>query len=311
MAAQKKSLAQMDLNEIWQDPKGRMIVLITLGVVVLGIIIGVVVTNLPPPQTAAGGQSNVFTDPTAGPGGGMPGGPAGMAPDPGGRLPGAGGAGTDFGAMGPGGGMDATGGFAGGFGGASGGAAPVADIDDQKDPGVPTRANPFRENSDLAAVVKSVPERTPDIPAPPGLYDEIKPQKPIVTETGDELEGPPIPAMRVSGIIEGQQVAAMLHIGSAYITAIPGQEIPKDNPTYRVESIEKEKVVLTRRWELGNRKGIQRIEVPLAADPSQQLGGIGGFPGGPGMLGGGSGGFPGGPGSGGGFGGPRGAPVGG
>ena len=193
------------------------------------------------------------------------------------------------------------GGFGGGApGGAGAAAGGLEEIKKLPSPGVPTRENPFKENTELLAVVKSVPQQDPDLAPAHALYNEVMPIRATVNEQGDPLEGPPIPAMRVTGIIEGQQIAALLQIGGAFITAVPGQEIPKDNPTYRVEAVEKDRVILTRRWAFGERKGTQRIEVPLAGDPSQQAGFGGGFPGGAGLRGG-----SGGPAGSGGAGGPR------
>jgi hypothetical protein len=72
---------------------------------------------------------------------------------------------------------------------------------------------------------------------------------------------------------------------------IPGKMIPESNPVYRVERIEQDKVHLTRRWEMGTRKGTQKIEVLVAgsstpvnygpvAGPGMRPGGSGSGPGG-------------------------------
>jgi hypothetical protein len=66
----------------------------------------------------------------------------------------------------------------------------------------------------------------------------------------------------------------------------PGQMIPASNPIYRVDSIEQDTVRLSRRWEIGSRKGVQRIEVGLSARAAS--------PGGAGVGGGMPGGYPGG-----------------
>ncbi len=288
-----KSLAQMDLSEAIRDRRVQIGLIVVAVIAILATVITLIVQNARNTAvTAPGAQSNVSANPM-GPGAMDPMGP-GAAGDPTMRGMGAGG-------LDPGGAMFGSGGGFGGAGGGTGGAvASIEAIKKAPSPGVPTRDNPFKENSDLLAVVRSVPQRDPDLAPAHALYNEVMPIRATVNEQGDPLEGPPIPAMRVTGIIEGQQIAAMLQIGGAYITAVPGQEIPKDNPTYRVEAVEKDRVTLTRRWAFGDRKGTQRIEVPLAADPSQQAAFGGGFPGGAGQPGG-----PGGSGGSGGAGGPR------
>jgi hypothetical protein len=95
--------------------------------------------------------------------------------------------------------------------------------------------------------------------------------------------------MRVAGIVQGSdQLSAMIQMGDVFMQVTPGNMIPEGNPVYRVERIEPSKVVLTRRWEMGERTGVQRIEVALANGQSQNQGfGMSGagYPGG-GMAGG-------------------------
>jgi hypothetical protein len=166
---------------------------------------------------------------------------------------------------------------------------------------VPTRTNPFRQNKDIQDAINSIPPP----PAPPEdksvapelhVYQELyKPKDKLAVTTGeDQNDGPPIPAMRVAGVIFGSAAGptATMQIGSEFIQVSPGKMIPEGNPVYRVERIEQDKVVLTRRWEMGSRTGVQRIEVTLAGSAPQAGGGafgggaMGGYPGGSGYPGG-------------------------
>jgi hypothetical protein len=168
-------------------------------------------------------------------------------------------------------------GAAGGFG-----AAPAAATSElRKGPAPAKGQNPFNPNPELKAVVDSVPDMAEQAPIP-ALYDEIGPRKPPIRELGEGLEGPPVPPMRVAGIVEGQQISAIMEIGAAWIQVTPGKMIPEGNPVYRVESVERDKVVLTRRWEIGDQKGVQRIEVALQSrDTGGAFPGAGGPGGGP------------------------------
>ena len=79
--------------------------------------------------------------------------------------------------------------------------------------------------------------------------------------------------MRVAGFVEGSQLSAILQIGSGtggtYVSVIPGKMIQYGTETYRVESIEQGKVTLVNHWEIGDRKGTQRINVDLASQASR------------------------------------------
>ncbi len=177
-----------------------------------------------------------------------------------------------------------------GMPGAAPGAAPAAASTEpvkKQPPGVPVRANPFEPNRELAEVLETIPKtpEQPDAVAPDhDIYAELYQPKSEVQLSDDETDGPPIPSMRVTGIILGNQVSALMQIGSEFMQVTPGKWIPNDtNPIYRVERIEQGKVVLTRRWEEGNRKGVQRIEVGIAGTGGQ--GRAGGYrPGAPGMM---------------------------
>lgn len=159
--------------------------------------------------------------------------------------------------------------------GTTGGTATAkADPQARPTPGVSTRRNPFEPNVELAKVMKEVPP-PPTMPEyiadRHALYEELNPTKPstrVVSGFEDEEGGPPIPPMRVAGFVEGSQLSAILQIGSGlsgtYINATPGKMIEYAGNTYRVESIEQGKVSLVNRWEIGDRKGTQRIDVELA-----------------------------------------------
>lgn len=172
----------------------------------------------------------------------------------------------------------------------TGGAAPTEATAAPAGPGVPIRKNPFAQNKELQKVLDSIP----DPPPPPDVaaqahniyVEELYKPKPV-TQVGDqeENEGPPIPTMRVAGVVYGRQVSATLQIGQQYMQVTPGQMIPASNPVYRVESIEQDTVHLSRRWEMGSRKGVQRIEVGLSARAAT--------PGGGAFNGGGAAGYPG------------------
>lgn len=159
-------------------------------------------------------------------------------------------------------------------------------------PGVPTRKNPFVPNSDLKRVIGSIPP-PPTRPEAVVVAPELDVYKELYTPeneplvSGDEsTDGPPIPPMRVAGVIFGNRAGptATLQMGEQFIQVTPGKMIPEGNPVYRVERIEQDKVVLTRRWEMAGREGVQRIEVSLAGSASRPAGG-GFMPGG--MMGGG------------------------
>ena len=140
----------------------------------------------------------------------------------------------------------------------------------RKGPGVPSRANPFEPNSDLRRVIGSIPPPPP--PAKPPvflspevpLYEELRPPEPPQVAENDN-DGPPIPPMRVAGIVFGSQVSATLQIGDQYFQATPGKMLPEGNPIFRVDRVEQDRVILSRRWEEGQRKGVQRIEVALSS----------------------------------------------
>lgn len=147
-------------------------------------------------------------------------------------------------------------------------------------PGVPTRKNPFAPNKEITDVLKSVPpvvEAAQPTPPPQDLYSELNPPKPKKSvDTGDEGEGPPVPPMRVAGFVQGAQLSAIMQIGSGtggrFLQALPGGKITYGPYTYKVERLEQDKVVLVNNWEIGDRKGVQRIEVTLSGSAGRSAG---------------------------------------
>jgi hypothetical protein len=153
---------------------------------------------------------------------------------------------------------------------------------------VASRSNAFAPNNELKQVIGSIPPdpKAPTIMSTPhDLFLELNPPKPEVevAEQGAD-QGPPIPPMRVSGIVLGNVVSAVIQLGDGnaaqFINVVPGKMIPEGNPVYRVASIENGTVTLVRRWEQGNRKGVQRIDVTLAGSSNRGGGNFGGGGGG-------------------------------
>jgi hypothetical protein len=249
-----------------QNPKVQIAV-IAVGVIALIVVIWMLFFNRP----SDAGYTPVAT---AGALGGN--GPTAMAGMPG--------APADSGMAAPG----APGGFGapGAMGMAPAAASQPAEASTKpQSPGVRSRSNPFRPNKDLQEVIDSVPtiDLPPTLAAPHNLFAELYTPKPPEGVSEDEGEGPPVPPMRVAGIIHGNdQLTAMIQMGDVFMTVTPGNMIPEGNPVYRVERIEQDKVFLSRRWELGDRKGVQRIEVALANGQRGQapVGSVPGFPGG-------------------------------
>ena len=99
--------------------------------------------------------------------------------------------------------------------------------------------------------------------------------------------------MRMAGVLWGPRVYGLLEVNGQVDSYTPGDTVAT---IYRVEQIERDKIVLSKRLSDGKRK---RVEVPLAGSPAAQgqydttAGGYPGAPGGPG----GYPGAPGGPGA--------------
>jgi hypothetical protein len=96
--------------------------------------------------------------------------------------------------------------------------------------------------------------------------------------------------MRMAGVIHGPRVFGILEVAGETRVVKPGETVGP----YRVEKVERQKIVLSRPIGGGKRR---QIDVPLLDNPNaaQQFGGAG-APGAPGPNSGGPGGFPGGPG---------------
>ena len=173
---------------------------------------------------------------------------------------------------------------------AAGGANAAGENKPPAGPRVASRTNAFAPNRELKEVILSIPS-PPNAPteyaSAHDLFVELNPPKPEVevSEQGAD-QGPPIPSMRVSGIVLGNVVSAVIQLGDGnaaqFINVVPGKMFPESNPVYRVASIENGAVTLVRRWEEGNRKGVQRIEVTLSGSRG------GGNSGGPSFGGGGA-----------------------
>jgi translation initiation factor IF-2 len=138
-------------------------------------------------------------------------------------------------------------------------------------------------------------------PTPP-LYEAFRWEKAAAeTVTGTAPESPDIP-MRMAGVLWGPRVYGLLEVNGQVDSYTPGDTVAT---IYRVERIERDRMILSKRLSDGKRK---QVEVPLAGSPYAQgqydtTGGAGGYPGGYGAPGGYPG-APGGPGGPPGYGGP-------
>jgi hypothetical protein len=181
-------------------------------------------------------------------------------------------------------------------------------------PKPPRSGDPFRstdpaQDRATEAAYQQATEPVPILAATgptPGLYEAYRWEK--AAEEGVQGTAPesPDPPMRMAGVLWGPRVYGLLEINGQVNSYTPGDTVQS---IYRVERIERDKMVLSKRLANGKRK---MIDVPLAGSPyaEQSYGttaptgsgypGEGGYPG-PGGAGGypGPGGYPGsGPGSG-------------
>ncbi len=263
------------LQGLIQNPK------VQIGIVVVGLLAVIAVVFM-----LFGGGGGGGDAPAPPPGAGA----NGMAPGPG-MAAGAPAANPDAAAGAPAGAPTPAGSFAGGGmpgampgaapAGAPGAAgAPAAEKEKQVGAGVPTRPDPFALTDELRSVQKSIPpvvtNKAPEAISPThDVYAELNPPEPPVQVSEDEGEGPPVPPMRVAGFVEGAQLSATLQLGSGagsrFEQVTPGKTIQFRGQTYKVERLEQNTVVLVNNWEMGNRTGVQRIEVTLAgaAGPGQ------------------------------------------
>jgi hypothetical protein len=256
-----------------QNPKVLVGIVAAVAVVVIALIVMFVVPRSSAQMSvtpAAGLEDAGATGP------GIPGGGTGTTTMPMTGPPGGMGGMSSPGMMsgGYGGGMMGGGAGAGGMQLPEGESeAPVS-----RPPGVPTRRNPFAENTELRQVIASIPPdpEAPSIDAPAHhLWQELNPPQPSDPAADAVGGGPAVPAMRLSGVIIGHQVSALLDLNGEHLHITPGKMIPEENPVFRVESIERDKAILTRRWEMGGRKGVQRIEVIQSGQPGGPIAGFG------------------------------------
>jgi len=138
------------------------------------------------------------------------------------------------------------------------------------------RANPFAFAGDLKAARENYikppppppgpppprPEPPPDSPEHDPIYYELNPPRPegaAGSTVSEEFPEPPIPRMRVVGILHGNVISAIIEIDGQVITQplTPGKTV-RD---FRVERIEPNKVVLSRRYDAGGKSKQQFIDV--------------------------------------------------
>lgn len=261
-----------------QDKKVQIGLGVGALVVVIGAVVGVLMMN-----RGGGGDGITPAAPVATSEQMAPGAPSGGATAPGAPT---GMGGPPMGGPGMGSPMGGT--TMGGTGAPAAGASAAGETRPPAGPRVASRGNAFAPNAELKNVIGSIPPKPgqPTVMATAhDLFLELNPPKPDVEVAGEGADqGPPIPPMRVSGIVLGNVVSAVLQLGdgnnSQFINVVPGKMIPEGNPVYRVASIENGSVTLVRRWEEGNRKGVQRIEVTLSGSANRGGGNFGGGGGG-------------------------------
>jgi hypothetical protein len=146
-----------------------------------------------------------------------------------------------------------------------------ADTGKKKSPGPkpPRTGDPFRSNEpgQEAAVVAAYEQATEPLPIlaaagpTPNLYEAYRWQKAAeegITGTAPESPDPP---MRMAGVLWGPRVYGLLEINGQVNSYTPGDTV---QTIYRVERIERDKMVLSKRLSSGKRK---MIDVPLAGSP--------------------------------------------
>lgn len=282
---------------------------VQIGLIAVAVLIGLIAlfTQILGNSSAGGDPSAQMSPyPGMGPPGSMPGGAPYGAP---GMMPPGGPTGPPGMAMGYGG---APGGDPYGTGGAGAAATPTEPK--KAGPKPPRDSDPFVGQdaaaarvveSAASAVTEPLPLAMATGPTPP-LYEAFRWEKATLeTATGTAPESPDIP-MRMAGVLWGPRVYGLLEVNGQVDSYTPGDTVAT---IYRVERIERDRIILSKRLLDGKRK---QVEVPLAGSPYAQgqydtTGGAGGYPGAPGGPGGGyGGGYPGAPG--GGYGAPGGGP---
>jgi hypothetical protein len=217
-----------------------------------------------------------------------PGTPYGGPGGPPGGYPGPGGSSGYPGAMGEyGSGYPGAPGVSGYGTGVAAGGAPLAGAGGKQPmkkagPRPPARHDPFKTPTDL-------------IPAPQPIADTLPPSNDYVEARAEEIAKPnpeqfirdvPDPPMRMAGALWGNRVYGVLEMNGNPYVVTPGDKV---GTIYRVERVERDKIVLSR----PGRKGRRSVEALLAGNPSlaaQYPTGDSGIPGGPTGYGGPAGG---------------------
>jgi hypothetical protein len=152
-------------------------------------------------------------------------------------------------------------------------------------PRPPSRRDPFKAPADQ---IVEPPPISASLPASNDIYLDSR-YKRISTPTPDQfVRDTPDPPMRMAGALFGNRVYGVLEINGSTQVVNPGDKVG----IYRVERVERDKIVLSR----PGPKGRRTVDAPLARNPSlagQYPTGDSGIPGGP-MGYGGSGPGPGG-----------------
>lgn len=231
---------------------------VQIGVIAVGILVAlgflmkqILGSNQPPPDSAYLGTAG------ASPYGGPPGGPGGYPGPPG--APGAY----------PGGPPGAPGGYPGapsisGYGtdGAAGtdaltGTAGTAATAKKAGPRPQARQDPFQTPAELRPEPEAVATR---LPATNNLYVDYRTER-IMAPTVEQLvRDVPDPPMRMAGALFGNRVYGVLEIAGQTQVVNPGDKVG----IYRVERVEREKIVLSRPGPTGRR----RVEAQLAGNPA-------------------------------------------
>ena len=252
---------------------------VQIGVIAVAILIALIFlfTQLMGGNSSTPPEAYLSTGGPMGPGGSMaPGGPPGGPPGPPGMGPG--GSGYPSGTGAPGGSV------AGGYGTdtASGGPPLTAGgkvVTKKAGPRPPARVDPFKAPVDQTVEPRPISEF---LPANNNLYYDSRVRE-INTPTADQfVRDTPDPPMRMAGALFGNRVYGVLEINNTQQVVKPGDRI---GTIYRVERVERDKIVLSR----PGRKGRRLVEAPLAGNPAlanQFPTGDFGIPGGPSGYGG-------------------------
>jgi hypothetical protein len=139
-------------------------------------------------------------------------------------------------------------------------------------PKPPRDGDPFRSQDGLEdrvneGVFRTAAEEPPLIAAvgnTPDLYVSRRWQEAAEAQVpGTAPESPDIP-MRMAGVLWGPRVYGLLEVNGEVNSYTPGDTVAS---IYRVERIERDKMILSKRLNNGKRK---RVEVPLSGNPYLQ-----------------------------------------